>query len=281
MPFCSKCGAKNMDDSMFCIGCGTSLHVQQIVSNNIQLNLQQGTRQSSLAEIDRMISYFSQKQAQYDEYDNCIEQLAYYSKPNAVIKLSGEKKYSKKHLIFIGISLMVFGIAILLPIVMTITELNIENGNNPPILGWIFTLLILGGGIFLLIMGINGQIEYNRFYHENKAREKAEKERLIKYYENRCNQLVEELDNHFKSYGYCAVAESYTNPRILKEIREPIYIGRADTIKESMNLLVQDAHNTEMELQAAATARSAKSAARGANVAAFFTAASFINNLRN
>lgn len=126
----------------------------------------------------------------------------------------------------------------------------------------------------------NYNTAYYKFHRSLKERQQAEKEGLLNYYQNRYKQLSEELDAHFKNYGYCPVAESYTNPKILREIREPINIGRADTIKESMNLLVQDAHNAEMESHAAATANSARNAARGANVAAFFTAASFINDLR-
>lgn len=272
MPFCSKCGKQLQEGSNFCDGCGASVNI------NTQVNPTQETRKSSLEEMDKMINYFSKKQAQYDEYDNCVEQLSYYSNPSTVIRIDEKlpwKGPTGKPFILIAIGIMA------LCYVWLTLGLTFAEQDYSKIIAPIIVLII---GIVMLVSGIVIRKKYNSVYRSFnqyiKTKQISEKERLIKQYQDRCNQLSEELDTHFKNYGYCAVAESYTNPKILREIREPINIGRADTIKESMNLLVQDAHNAEMASHAAATANSARSAARGANVAAFFTAASFINDLR-
>ena len=49
--------------------------------------------------------------------------------------------------------------------------------------------------------------------------------------------------------------------------------GRADTIKEAVNILVEDAHRNNMEAYARSAAISADNAARGARTAAVFAAA--------
>lgn len=271
MPFCSKCGMQLQEGSNFCNGCGASVNI------NTQVNPSQETRKASLEEMDKMIKYFSKKQAQYDEYDNCVEQLSYYRNPSTVIRIDEKlpwKGPTGKPFIIIAIGILVFSF-------MWIMYAYIAFQDKSKMIAPVIVLII---GIVMLVSGIVIRTKYNSVYRSFnqhiKTKQISEKERLIKQYQDRCDQLSEELDTHFKNYGYCAVAESYTNPKILREIREPINIGRADTIKESMNLLVQDAHNAEMESHAAATANSARSAARGANVAAFFTAASFINDLR-
>ena len=67
----------------------------------------------------------------------------------------------------------------------------------------------------------------------------------------------------------------YTNPRITQVIYNVIRQGRADTPKEAINVMLQDAHRSEMELIAAQTAAAAHSASRSSGVAAAFCAASF------
>jgi len=134
-------------------------------------------------------------------------------------------------------------------------------------------LILLPLGIFLLSIGNKKNHLFIQEYNEKKAS-------FLKQYEDRRDALAEELNNHYMNYGYCPVAASYTNPQILTLIREPIDLGRADTIKEAINVMIQDSHNSEMELQAQMAAQAAASAARSSKATAFFTAGTFINTLR-
>ena len=293
MPFCSNCGSQIKEESKFCNVCGAPVDDQQFLSKNsglTSINQHEITRKDSLDEMNRLITYFGKKQSKYDEYDKCVEQIEYYSNPGTVVQVDeagfqyggGTGKGQK-----VGGAWML-GAAVVF-FLMTLVAGGIRSNTGVKLL--IVSIALLAGGIVLLVVGNKKSDAYNdayNLYRKNRSsKQKAEKERLLKHYKERYNQLGEDLSNYYENYGYCPVAASYTNPRILREIRKPIEMGRADTIKEAMNLLVQDAHNAEMEAQAAATAQSASmaaqsaaNAARGAKVAAFFTAASFINDLR-
>lgn len=275
MPYCSSCGAQFNSGESFCMKCGKPVDgksVVSVISHEPSIAQQENNRKASLVEINRMITYFGQKQAQYDEYDDCSEKIAYYSDPRSRVQESGGT--GKPFKIFGIIMTAVGGVNTLWSFVgvAALLSSSYSDSAGSAILGLLFFAAILAGGIALLVTGIKKSNNYS----QNSKNERA---RLLSYYEDRYDKLAEELNTHYMNYGYCAVAASYTNPKILTLIREPIYLGRADTIKEAINVMIQDSHNSEMELQASLAAQSAASAARGAKAAAFFSAASFINNV--
>lgn len=113
MPFCSKCGIQIQDGAKFCDGCGAPVYVNTNIPNNSQLYQTQEARKSSLEEMDRMINYFSQKQAQYDEYDDCVEQIAYYSKPSTVVRINEQMQWKGSTglmFLFLSIPSFLFGV---------------------------------------------------------------------------------------------------------------------------------------------------------------------------
>lgn len=91
----------------------------------------------------------------------------------------------------------------------------------------------------------------------------------------RLGSIANELTEHYHAYGYCPIGPEYSNPAIIDGIIRIVRSGRADTIKEALNVMLNDAHKTTMELAAMQTANSARSAAAGATAAAVFNAASF------
>ena len=132
--------------------------------------------------------------------------------------------------------------------------------------------LLLGGGLIALYIFLQ-------------ARKKNKLEAATKrYYE-----LTDELIDHFRKYPNCPVGPEYTNPSNLAVIKRTIISGRADRIKEALNILVEDAHREKMENIASQTAEYARQAAantesirRDASVTAVFTAANFfqLNDIR-
>ena len=92
---------------------------------------------------------------------------------------------------------------------------------------------------------------------------------------NRLVELADELHTHYVNFGYCAVGEEFTNPAILSKIGENIRSGRANNITDSINIMFDDAHKSQMEWAALETARSARQAAAGATAGAVFAAANF------
>jgi len=269
MPYCDICGSLIDVGSRFCSKCGNSVEGNSQIQNydSVSAISQQGDiRKASIIEINKMISYFGQKQAQFDEYDECIEKIAYYSGPRPQIQVSVSPGTALK---VPGIIMTILGSLFLFFSLEFLFSRAASLGVGLLVSG----LILLPLGIFLLSIGNKKNHLFIQEYNEKKAS-------FLKQYEDRRDALAEELNNHYMNYGYCPVAASYTNPQILTLIREPIDLGRADTIKEAINVMIQDSHNSEMELQAQMAAQAAASAARSSKATAFFTAGTFINTLR-
>lgn len=270
MSYCSKCGSLIADGSSFCSKCGNAVEGSSQIQNYVPTSAisQQGEiRKASIIEINKMIQYFGQKESQYNEYDNCIEKIAYYNGPRPQIQVNANRGTPMK---VPGVIMTVVGSFFSIFMTMLVENSASSNGAAGML---IFGLAILSIGIFLIVTGNKKNQAFIKEYNEKKAS-------ILKQYEDRLYELAEELNNHYLNYGYCPVAASYTNPQILTLIREPIDLGRADTIKEAINVMIQDSHNSEMELQAQMAAQAAASTARSSKATAFFTAGTFINTLR-
>lgn len=272
MPYCSKCGSVLNADDMFCSGCGSRVNgdkskdLTTVSEKASPIAIQEKTRTESIEEMNRMIQYFGQKQQQYDEYDDCVEKINYYSNPNSIVKVSGNRGTTQITIGIVMVCLTLFFGGF--PALFSLFALGGSYDISSPLAILFFFTAFMVGGVVLVVLGVSKNSEYSRLVRQERAN-------LLSKYDERLTELANELQIHYKKYGYCATGPSYTNPKILSKLNELLALGRADTIKEAINLMHQEAHNAEMELQAAMTARSAESAARGANTAAFFTAANF------
>ena len=194
-------------------------------------------RKSEMDEMQRMINYFSQKSAEYDEYDRVCELLD----PNLYRKRGGLLAWG---ILFALLSILFFVIA----------AYSKESA-------FIITALVILIGAALMIMG---------YVLSSNARA-----RNYAYVCRRFDELSDELYTYYKQYGSCMVSAEYTNPANLLAIYEVMNSGRADTIKEAINILISDAHRNNMEYMARQTAIASRAAARGAQTAAVFSAANF------
>ncbi len=272
MPFCSSCGSVINEGNKFCSKCGAPTGVQTI-SNPTTMGQQEITRKESLNELDRMIKYFSQKQDKYDEYDACNERISFLSNPKTTVRVN---VMGGKPLKIIGIIMMAGCLPVTIFIFFFIANefgLNLIGTDIGVVVFVVVLMLVLLAGGTLLVLGILKNSSYMSEQRKQKAIQLADTQK-------RLDELGNELIAYYQAYGYCAVSSSYTNPKILATIRDTVWSGRADTIKEAINVMIQDAHYSEMELQATLTANSAASAARGAKAAAFFSAANFVRSLR-
>lgn len=292
MPFCSKCGAAMDIDDLFCRACGaknkpiqtvqpvqeiqpvptavsvTALEpVKPVVSTapvmNSPIALQQQTRTETIEEMNRMIRHFKKVESYYNEYDDCIQRLAYLNRPGVSVRYTGGTR-AGKYYVFASI-LLVFGV--ILSLIVAASNPMSSSGNES-VAAFLILIILWGAAIGLFVKGRKTTVN-------NRALMAQEKSDQLDEAQKRFAVVCKTLDNHYQKYGYCAVGASYTNPLILQKLLSIISLGRADTIKEAINVMIQDTHNSEMELQARMTARSAASAARGAKAAAFFTAADF------
>ena len=236
---CLNCGSMLEEDSRSCKNCGAPTgEIMQVVPQS-NVDQRKKIRSDECEELDRMIRHFSKKSAEYARYDQLCELI--------------DPRHVKKK-----VGLLVWGI-----ILCTIAAMFFSCGTSfdAPSLGLLaFGLLFVCGGLIMII----GFIVNSKNKNAN--------------YRNTCREfdaLTEKLYRHYLDYGPCLVSAEYTNPSNLRAIRDTVSSGRADTIKEAVNILVEDAYRNNMSAMARQTAIAADAAARGARAAAVFSAARF------
>ncbi len=245
--FCSNCGNAVNPQQKFCPFCGQALAVASVRNtgyaapqpvSNIQVTSR--IRQEELRQMDNLLSYFSLKQQQYNEYDRVS---AFINESNHVCMVPA---------LVWGIILSVIGLymGIYLGIALT----------GALLIAVVLILLFCSPGTGLILL----------YVFRNIKRTKDLSSALIRYH-----QLAEELTNHYNAYINCPIGPEYTNPSNLDVVRRTIISGRADTVKEALNILVEDAHRSRMEDLSLETAQYAASAASSARVAAVFTVANY------
>ena len=295
--FCPKCGAQLADGALFCPSCGTPLNaptrsaqpaeqypqpVQQPVPQyqqpaeqyqqpvqqyqqpvqqyqqpvqQYQQPYQQGYQQppygaaggymasdqqmrmSNMQEMSRMYDYFSQKAAEYSEYDAINATLDEYDKRRPGLLVWGIILFSIGFFMTVGFA-----------------------ANKGPAGAIVFSVLMMLGATGMILAFVFGTA----------SRKKNKETALI-----RLVQLTDELHTHFVNFGYCPVGEEFTNPAVLSKIGDNIRSGRANNIRDAINIMFEDAHRTQMEYAAIETMHSARQAAAGATTAAVFAAANF------
>ena len=262
MPFCPNCGAEINIEMKFCGSCGMAVDSLLKPADDkpaTYLEQQAQVRTESIKEMNRMIDYFARKQREYNEYDECREAVVYWSNPNAAVKSVSMASYG------FGVTLLILGLIFLVPgAISLLADFTFGHFKFSSV-----SLIIAGAGLLGVIFG---PILIGHF----NSRSAAERAKMSAYYNERFITLANDLTQHYNNYGYCAVGAEYTNPKILIRIAKLIRDGRAETIKEAINILHMEAHNSYMELQAQLTANASAKAADSASTAAFFSAASFL-----
>ena len=232
--YCSKCGKLIEDESRFCNGCGSPVGGQAIANNNNYQTIVDSaanSRLKAMAEINRMIEYYSPKQQQYDELDVC----------------KGVSSTS----VFWALGIISFVMCLFAMVFVYIAIQYKKLFYSPSFIPSmnVGVVLIMTAAIFAAIGALFFVIAIIKFKSNNRKIRDFRNSQLS-LYEQRYEELANELEDHFLAYGYCETGSEYTNPKILNALSKYIYSGRAITIQEAINLLHLDAHNTKMELQA-------------------------------
>ena len=230
--FCNQCGKQNPDSARFCNFCGAPMAGPMVTI--YQPRKQE--RNAEIAELERMIRYFSQKSALYGEYDNVSAEIDSCSKG---------KHYA----------LLIWGIIVSFAATMMFSAINSSDTKTAVIA---LIPFLIGQGMIV------GHIIYAVSFNKR-----------LDMLTCRYDELSSELFDYYRGYGTCLIGPEYTNPSNLITILNTIKSGRADTTKDAINILVEDAYRRNMQQFAAQAARSAAAAARGARVSAVFSAANF------
>ncbi|MBO7453052.1 MAG: zinc ribbon domain-containing protein [Clostridiales bacterium] len=268
MAFCSNCGFSINDGLKFCSNCGAPVggispvppvlvpvQNQYQSPQQIQMMQQQSVfeqtakaRMDSLNEMNNMLSYFGQMAQQYDEYDHC----------NKMIPIL-QRGVGKARLVW-GIIFCCIGAYIGLMTLMAFASSSSRGSVAVALAMIFFAACFIIPGVLMIV---------SRSVAANKKRK--ELENML----NREAELATILTQHYNNYGFCLIGAEYTNPKILSRICDIIRSGRADTPKEAINILLDDAHKSMMQLQSQLTMQATRQAARGATAAAVFSAANF------
>ncbi len=248
--YCNRCGLQVAENSAFCPGCGQQIGVS--VYNNAGSE-RAALRQYELNEMVNMINYFSIKGQQYAEYDYVMAELCRLRKQRSIPMLVW------------GIVLIYLG-ALGIPFMGAYLEFS--NQSQYHVIRWdnIFISYLTGAfiGLFLLIPGVVLLCSF--------VKSKKQNNEIMSQFVNRYYELSDELYMHYIAYANCPIGPQYTNPSNLDVIYNTMVSGRADTTKEAINVLVEDAHRNRMEDIATQTAKYAAEAAQYAQVTAENTA---------
>lgn len=283
MSYCSVCGNMIPDGNGFCGKCGSPVNgAAPSVSNNVS-----ALRKESLAKIRDMISYFGKKEHLYNALTDCINEIEHPRR----VRYSKEKGTLQ---IVIGGLLMLFSFPITLALFSLIgvllehftgnAEYFTEEQCTVILISIFASLLVLG--LILLIVGIVSHVKSG-----NTKRQERED------YINRMKQIngsvVSELEDYYLKYkeangNDCPVSFPNTHPNDLRKIESTIVEGRADSIKEAINVILQDNRNSriqkqleELQKDASKSALYSKIAAISSNTVLFLSAINcFKNNKR-
>lgn len=243
MMYCANCGAEINEGSSFCKNCGTEVNNGHYsVTGNWQSNTFESVREQSMEELRDLYNYFSLKANVYDELDR-LYRHAY----------THNVQVSKAGLVWGIILICLGGLFFIISCAGESVWLMLLN------------LLIIGLGIFLIV---------KRSRKKKAAYQTIEDEKL------QIDVLAQELAVHYDNYGGCPLGIEYSSPRSIEAIYEIIRQGRADTIKEAINLIKSDSHDAEMERLQRETAQAAWSTCAAARATAGFTAADYFYRTR-
>ena len=295
MSYCSNCGSEIRIGKQFCNQCGYPISGIASVSPSV---LQEQKRKENLEKIDDMIRYFSKKQDQFREVADIpykIEDLGIAKIPVTVKEKRGDSS------VVVGVIMLVFSILITLMVscgivgILQLFDSDITNEiltNEEAVLiiiAAIFAVVVVSA-ITLIITGAVKNKKYSKAYQKQRelAIKKRDTEITNLYF--RLADLHNNLNAYYKAYDNCPVGFNSCHPETLNKIRRVITSGRADTIKEALNILAQDDHNKTMEnlardnannsyaaaRNAGAASRSAEAASKASRAVAFFSALTFL-----
>ncbi len=207
--FCSKCGNQIPDNSVFCSACGAQVNQAGNIQFQAQFQAQKNAiRQSEIQAVNNAINYFSQQKYTFEKFYNTFESVNYY------------KRGAKSGLIIWGAILCFLGFfASITGTISAITERTLVI----PTLA-VFFFIFSVPGMLMIIGGILMKINNRKKY-----------KKAVQDY----NEASAEINNIYASYTNCPVGMEYCNPNVLHIILNILESGRADTVKEAVNLLMQ------------------------------------------
>ncbi len=106
------------------------------------------------------------------------------------------------------------------------------------------------------------------------------KKSKIQKFQKQVVQANAELNQYYDNTGVKELAFEYSNPYIVKELKKIVTLGRADTMKEAINCLIEDEYKEKMLYGQQSQISMTKNAASAAEIAALFSLGIYLNSNR-
>ena len=239
--FCSYCGAQLQDGSAFCSSCGKQL------DQSVPAPVQQVVQQPSYQEQKNAVrsSEISELQSVINHFSQAAEDYEAYDACCELVNYYSQGARS---------ALIVWGaIAATLGLIACLSP--------EAVLGALVAFVV--PGILMIVGGILMKVANRKNYNE-----------YLELYDKLSRSLAE----HYANYPNCPVGPEYSNPVILDAIMSVLQSGRADTIKESINILIDDARQDDIDEYLEEIERNTAQAQANTRAAAVFLAADFFLN---
>ena len=249
--FCQNCGKQISETTSFCVFCGNQ--VRSVNQYNTEINKsnlsRNNIRNEEIEELKRMINYFSLKQNNiYQALEECSS------------KLKSHDEQKSRALLILGIIFTAsFGVFLLS--VLSYFEKTKDAGIS-------FFLLVF----FFLFTAAPGLLMISGYKKYSRAFEVKRNVILKEYYD-----VANEFKNQYLAYQNCPIGIEYCTPEILSCLLEIILSGRADTIKEALNIVVDDSKYRALSEKLSKIQRNTSTAATNAGMAAIFSAANLMS----
>ena len=210
--FCTYCGKQIDDQSAFCMYCGKN------ISNTFKpQHVEQGVDEFKIQKENIRESETKALQEAIAYFS--IKKDVYYEYDNICELVDKYSKGAKSTLLVWGSIFSTIGL---------VGQLSSSGDAGVCLILLLLPgLMMIGGGI---AMKVNSAKKYNS-------------------YQEKFTMLSQELYQFYSNYPNCPIGFEISNPRILTQILYVLQSGRADTIKESINLLINDKTQEELKAQ--------------------------------
>ena len=213
---CPNCNGQVQIDATqnfgFCSYCGTRLAFSHGTPTNATQTVA-NNREAALKEIQKVINHLQQISSHFKEIDKLHDDIYQL------------KRQQYNAYVVCG------AFSLIMSYYFLINVAGSEYSSSIRVVFFLLFLGFLGMGLFLLVY---------RLSLRNKLKLSiVEKEKIIE-------NLNQEIQNKYYEYPNCPIGYEYFRPEMLNTIQNYIRQGRAESIKEAINLISSDQYNAEM-----------------------------------